>query len=144
MPVDIVVVRVIERIRNSATGPWLLAGLIITNSAAAIPFGISDSTPGVGPNTFEWAASLAFAISVAMFFVSVWYKPFRSNAAVLSGALWFGTAVGSLVSYPGDLDFKTVTAFFLLPLGLSFVSFGLARVAQVERLGEEESMVASA
>jgi len=128
--------RVIQRLKNSATGPWLLAGLLVTNAAAAIPFGVSDTTPGSGPNSFEWTVTIAFVASVVLFTFSAWIVRLRVAAAVLSGALWFGTAVGSLMAYNGELDVKTLTAFFLLPLGLSVISFGLARVAQVEALAK--------
>lgn len=136
--VDIVVVRVIRKLKNSATGPWLLTGLLITNSAAAIPFGISDTSPGSGPNSFEWAVTIAFVASVILFTFSIWLVSIRVAAAVTSGALWFGTAIGDLVSFQGNLDVKTITAFFLLPLGLSVISFGLARVAQVEVLAQRQ------
>jgi hypothetical protein len=128
--------RVFRELRNSATGPWLITGLLIANIAASIPFGVSDTTPGSGPNAYEWTITVLFGATVVGLVVSVWLKQIRVMVAALSGALWCGTSVGDYFAFKDVLDAQTVSAFVLLPLGLSLISFSLARVAQVEHQAE--------
>jgi hypothetical protein len=117
---------------NLPTGPWLAAGVIVADTAAAIPFGIADTTPGTGPDPYEWFISILFAVIVVSFLLTMHLPRWRSWTASISGGVWFGTAVGSFVAYSDSLDNKTVIAFILFPLGMSLISFALARVADIE------------
>ena len=118
---------------NLPTGPWLAAGVVLVNTSAAIPFGVSDTTPGEGPDAFEWLASFLFACTVIAFFFTIRMPEARSWVASISGGLWFGVAAANLVDNFNVLDTPTLVAYTLLPIALSLCSFALARVADIEK-----------
>jgi len=123
----------LRRMWDAPTGPWLAVGMLLANTAAAIPFGVSNMAPGSPPDDYEWFITSLFAATVVMYLLSYNHLKVRSWVASISGGLWFGTAVSGLFAYHDDLDAATMSALVLFPLGLSAASFALARVADIEK-----------
>jgi hypothetical protein len=108
---------------------WLIAGLIVINAGAAIPFGISSSGDSAPLTPFEMFVSAIFAVVAIAYFFTIKNNKALNYVSTLSGGLWFGVAIGSFVENVDKLDIRTTMALTLLPMGIGIVSFALERIS---------------
>jgi len=113
------------------TGAWLATGLIIINFAAVFPRGIQDPDTSNSTN-YEYGLNFICLAMTIAFLVSVSNQRVRSWVATICGGVWFGVAIGNYLTFPDKLDRIYLVAFVLFPLGVSFVAFALARIADLE------------
>ena len=108
---------------------WLIAGLIVVNTAAAIPFGISSSDPLIGLIPYEWAASGVFALVAIAYIFAIKNDRVLNIVSTISGGLWFGAAFGFFIDNVGKADGRTLAAITIFPIGIGIVSFALERLS---------------